>query len=157
MNLFSITSSHIFPLQNIYILESLPSFLKNYLPFELNYCPICFPLQPTLLKEKMESILFSTSSPANPGHQLLPSCPHAHQSKWFLSFALKFWDSTTPHPKTLFSLLLMLYTSWEQRAMGPGSGLQKRNPELRGTLMATIAASTVDQGSANIPVRNHSC
>ena len=66
-----------------YIHSRVTPIFKNYLPFELNYCPICFPLQPTLLKEKMESILFSTSSPPNPGRQFLPSRPHAHQSKWF--------------------------------------------------------------------------
>ena len=66
-----------------YIHSRVTPIFKNYPPFELNYCPICFPLQPTLLKEKMESILFSTSLPPNPGHQFLPSRPHAHQSKWF--------------------------------------------------------------------------
>ena len=156
MNLFSITSSHIFLLQNIYILESLPSFLKtisllnltialfafhsNQLCWKRRWNPFFSPLphQPTLATSFCPPV--PTPTKASGSGWLSPSFPLALPLvSWVLlslfwlpllcihngssSFALKFWDSTTPHPKTLFSLLLTLYTSWEQRAMGPGSGL----------------------------------
>lgn len=65
-------------------------FFKNCIPFELNNRPISFLFQPSLLEEKVESVLVCSSSPANPWsltsalRSLLPPKPAARADYPFL-------------------------------------------------------------------------